>query len=128
MTAITPTAFETILYVRDLDAARGFYADILGLSVFYESDFYLSFQIGEGAFLSCNGRRETYKACGTGEKGVIVEFRVADVDATHRRLVAMGIPFEFPPEDKPWGLRSCCMRDPEGYPVWISTLLGPRDG
>jgi catechol 2,3-dioxygenase-like lactoylglutathione lyase family enzyme len=124
---LKPTSSETILYVRDLDAARGFYGDLLGLELIYESDFFLSFKSGPASFLSCNGRREDYKADGAGGRGVIVEFRVADVDASWRELAAFGIPFDFAPEDKPWGLRSCCTRDPEGYAVWISTPVGtPR--
>ncbi len=124
---LNPTASETILYVRDLDAARGFYADLLGLAVVYESDFFLSFASGPGSFLSCNARRADYERDGAGGKGVLVEFRVKDVDATWRGLAAFGIPFDFEPEDKPWGLRSCCTRDPEGYAVWISTPIGgPR--
>ena len=125
---LKPTASETILYVRDLDAARGFYGDLLGLELIYESDFFLSFKSGPASFLSCNGRREDYEASGAGGRGVIVEFRVADVDATWRGLASFGIPFEFPPEDKPWGLRSCCIRDPEGYAVWISTPVGEPSG
>lgn len=127
MNVLEPVASETILYVRDLDAARGFYVDLLGLDVIYESDFFLSFRAGPSAYLSCNGRRDDYAAHGTNGEGVLVEFRVADVDAVHRSLASIGIPFEFPPEDKPWGLRSCATRDPEGYQVWISTLVGDRD-
>lgn len=118
---LKPTASETILYVRDLDAARGFYGDLLGLPVIYESDFFLSFRSGPSSYLSCNGRREDYDRNGADGRGVLVEFRIEDVDATHSKLASFGIPFDFPPEDKPWGLRSCCMRDPEGYAVWLST-------
>ena len=122
---IRPTAQETILYVRDLDAARGYYADLMGFPVTYESDWFLSFEIGPRRYLSCNGRREDYETRGTSGRGVLIEFRVEDVDATHRELSDLGVPFEFSPEDKPWGLRSCGSRDPEGYPVWFSTPLAP---
>ena len=124
---IEPTAHETILYVRDLDAARGFYRDLLGLPIIYESDYFLSFRTGPSSYLSCNGRREDYDRNGTGGGGALVEFRVADVDAAHRSLASLGIPFDFPPEDKPWGLRSCCTRDPEGYAVWFSTPIEGSD-
>lgn len=118
-----PIANETVLYVRDLDAARGFYGDLLGLQVIYESDFFLSFRMSESSFLSCNARREMYEEAGTGGRGVIIEFRVENVDQAWQRLASLGIPFDFPPEDKPWGLRSCGTRDPEGYAVWISTVV-----
>jgi catechol 2,3-dioxygenase-like lactoylglutathione lyase family enzyme len=123
---LAPTLHEIILYVRDLDAARGFYWDLLGFPVVYESDWFLSFRTAPNVHVSCNGRREDYRLRGTGGKGALVEFRVADVDATWAKLSRAGVPFEFEPEDKPWGLRACGTRDPEGYPVWISSLVVPR--
>jgi catechol 2,3-dioxygenase-like lactoylglutathione lyase family enzyme len=122
------TGHEIILYVRDLDAARGFYRDLLGFPVTYESDWFLSFETGEQAWLSLNGRRDDYRQRGTQGRGVLVEFRVDDVDRTYRELRARGVPFESAPEDKPWGLRSCATRDPEGYPVWFSTLIAEAPG
>ncbi len=116
---------EIILYVRDLDAARGFYSDLLGFPVVYESDWFVSFKTAPNVHLSCNGRREDYTLRGTGGRGTLVEFRVSDVDAVHAALERMGVQFEFAPEDKPWGLRACATRDPEGYPVWISTPVAP---
>ncbi len=122
---IEPTLHEIILYLRDLDAARGFYSDLLGFPVVYESDWFLSFRTAPNVHISCNGRREDHAARGTGGGGVLVEFRVADVDTTFCDLRRLGVPFEFEPEDKPWGLRACGTRDPEGYPVWFSTPLAP---
>ena len=122
---IQTTLQEILLYVRDLDAARGFYSDLLGFPVVYESDWFLSFRTAPNVHLSCNGRREDYKQRGSQGRGALVEFRVADVDATYRKLERAGVPFDFAPEDKPWGLRACGTRDPEGYPVWISSLVTP---
>jgi catechol 2,3-dioxygenase-like lactoylglutathione lyase family enzyme len=119
------TTHEFILAVRDLQAARGFYVDLLGLPVVYESDWFLSLRLAPGSHLSFNARRDDYARRGAQGRGAIVEFWVEDVDATYRKLTEFGLPFEFPPEDKPWGLRSCATRDPEGYEVWIST---PRPG
>jgi catechol 2,3-dioxygenase-like lactoylglutathione lyase family enzyme len=116
---------ELILFVRDLTEARGYYHDLLGLPVVYESDWYLSFAAGPSSFISCNGRRQDYREHGSGGRGVRVEIRVDDVDAVWRRLEAAGVPFEAPPEDMPWGLRSCISRDPEGYAVWISSPPDP---
>ncbi len=120
---LQPTVHEIILYVRDLDAARGFYSDLLGFPLVYESDWFLSFRTAPNVNLSCNGRRDDYAREGARGKGVLVEFRVEDVDATYAELNRAGVPFEFPPENKPWGLRACGTRDPEGYRVWISSLL-----
>jgi catechol 2,3-dioxygenase-like lactoylglutathione lyase family enzyme len=119
---VRPRATEVILFVRDLDEARGYYHDLLGLPIVYESDWFISFAASPDAYISCNGRRDAYREHGTGGRGVRVEVRVADVDFTYERLEMLGVPFEFPPEDMPWGLRSCGSRDPEGYAVWISSL------
>ena len=120
---IEPTLHEIILYVRDLDAARGFYSDLLGFPVVYESDWFLTFRTAPDVHLSCNGRRDDYQVCGAAGAGVLVEFRVVDVDDTYRRLSRSGVPFDFAPEDKPWGLRACGTHDPDGYQVWISSLV-----
>lgn len=119
---------EMILFVRDLDEARGYYHDLLGLPIVFESDWYLSLRTGPSSFLSCNGRRGDYEQHGTGGRGARVELRVDDVDATYRCLEALGVPFESAPEDMPWGLRSCTSRDPEGYAVWISSPPDPLAG
>lgn len=116
-----PRVLEIILFVRDLDEARGYYHDLLGLPISYESDWFISFRIGTCALLSCNGRRDDYRRFGARPGGVRIEIRVDDVDAEHRRLSDLGVPFDFEPEDMPWGLRSCGSRDPEGYAVWLSS-------
>jgi catechol 2,3-dioxygenase-like lactoylglutathione lyase family enzyme len=120
-----PEAVELHLFVRDLDAARGFYVDLLGFSPVYESDWFLSVDAGAGVHVCCNARRDDYADWGTGGRGTKVEFRVPDVDAVHERLSRFGVPFDFPPEDKPWGLRSFGVRDPEGYRIWFSTPVTP---
>ena len=76
----------------------------------------------QGVHLCCNARRDDYALHGTRGKGLKVELRVADVDETYARLSGFGVPFAFPPEDKPWGLRSCGRR-PGGYRLWFSTPL-----
>ncbi len=118
-----PQALELHLFVRDLDAARGFYSDLLGFPIVYESDWFLSLNAGNDVHICCNARREDYADHGAQGRGTKVEFRVADVDDLHRRLSRSGVPFDFAPEDKPWGLRSCGVRDPEGYRVWFSTPI-----
>jgi catechol 2,3-dioxygenase-like lactoylglutathione lyase family enzyme len=47
-------------------------------------------------------------------RSVILEFRVADVDAAYARLSALGCPFVQVPTTMPWGNRSVLLRDPDG--------------
>ncbi|KOG55695.1 glyoxalase [Streptomyces griseoflavus] len=52
---------------------------------------------------------------------VIIEFRVPDVDAEHRRLAAAGRAFVQQPTTMPWGNRSLLLRDPDGNLVNLFT-------
>ncbi|OKI10008.1 glyoxalase [Streptomyces sp. CB02923] len=52
---------------------------------------------------------------------VITEFRVADVDAEHRRLASLGCEFVQEPTTMPWGNRSLLLRDPDGNLVNLFT-------
>ncbi|KIF68963.1 glyoxalase [Streptomyces sp. AcH 505] len=45
---------------------------------------------------------------------VIIEFRVADVDAEYRRLTALDCEVVQTPTTMPWGNRSLLLRDPDG--------------
>ncbi|MGW7554295.1 VOC family protein [Streptomyces rimosus] len=52
---------------------------------------------------------------------VIIEFRVPDVDAEHRRLTGLGHTFVQQPTTMPWGNRSLLLRDPDGNLVNLFT-------
>jgi predicted enzyme related to lactoylglutathione lyase len=54
---------------------------------------------------------------GAGTGRWLIEFRVADVDAEHARLVALGVAIVKPPTTQPWGMRSVWFRDPDGNMV-----------
>ncbi|GAA2628757.1 VOC family protein [Streptomyces axinellae] len=56
----------------------------------------------------------------------IIEFRVADVDAEHRRLTAAGCEFVQEPTTMPWGNRSLLLRDPDGNLVNFFTPVTPE--
>jgi catechol 2,3-dioxygenase-like lactoylglutathione lyase family enzyme len=53
---------------------------------------------------------------------------VDDVDATYERLVAEGLEFEGPPQDRPWGVRSTATTDPAGHSVEITTPFRATPG
>jgi catechol 2,3-dioxygenase-like lactoylglutathione lyase family enzyme len=50
-------------------------------------------------------------------------FYVADVDALHARLVAVGIAPQAPPRDAPWGERYFHMIDPDGHELSFARPL-----
>lgn len=47
-------------------------------------------------------------------EGVTTYFECADVDAEHRRLLALGYRFSQPPTDEPWRWREARLADPAG--------------
>jgi MerR family transcriptional regulator, thiopeptide resistance regulator len=61
------------------------------------------------------------RACSQSHGGL--EIIVDDVDAHHARSRAAGADIEYPPADKPYGLREYGARDPESHRWWFSTPL-----
>jgi methylmalonyl-CoA/ethylmalonyl-CoA epimerase len=53
-----------------------------------------------------------------------ISFRVADVDANHRELLARGIAIEEGPTNQVWGSRTITMLDPDGNRIYF---LGPLE-
>jgi len=56
-------------------------------------------------------------------RSVILEFRVANVDAEYRRLQGLVKTWVKPPTTQPWGSRSIYFRDPDGNLVDFYTLV-----
>ena len=104
-----------------LDATKSFYQRHLGFRVAVEMPGYAELERGSGGpKLGFMSPEEGKWKPASGE-GLLYCFSVENADREHERLVAEGVSILAEPEDKPWGLRSCCTRDPEGYAVWIST-------
>ena len=61
------------------------------------------------------------RACSQSHGGL--EIIVGDVDAHHAQSEAAGADIEYPPADKPYGLREYGARDPENHRWWFSTPL-----
>lgn len=96
--------------VFDLDRARTFYVDMLGLDVLAEYPGYL--RIGDERFHI--GIEEGVTA-EIGAAGLELNIEVDDVDATYDRLQAQGVDVTAEPADMPWGARHAWLRDPDGY-------------
>jgi len=90
------------VYVRDLERSVGFYRDTLGLSLL-QSDAkhgYASFAAGpiQLGLAVAGADHEELVGRLTG-----VGLAVADLEAEHARLVALGVAFAMPPARQPWG-------------------------
>lgn len=103
---------QVALTVGDIDAALGFYRDILGLKFL--------FRAGPGlAFLDADGIRvmlSTPQGAGAVGANSTLYFKVSDIVSTHAALVARGATDERPPQ------LTAKMPDHE---LWIGFLRDP---
>ena len=101
------------VWVRDLDAARTFYGETLGLTQLFDGPV-LTFQAG--AVVLVVERAEPDDAEGQELVGRFlgVSFKSPDVQAVHEGLAARGVSFLEPPERQPWGAVFAHFRDPDG--------------
>jgi catechol 2,3-dioxygenase-like lactoylglutathione lyase family enzyme len=129
------SVLETVLYVDDLDAAAGFYGEVLGLEevsrrpglfVFFrlEAQMLLLF-VAEAAARST--KVPAHGATGPGHACFAVPD--ADLDAWARRLEGRGISIEQW-QDWPRGGRSFYFRDPAGNSLELASprIWGFSDG
>ena len=116
---VSPSRIMQIaIVVRDLDRAKAFYADLLGLRHLFDAPPGLAFfQCGEVRLMLTPPE-------GPETAGIsIIYYDVADIEAAHGSLAAAGVAFESDPHfiarvgDKDLWLAIC--RDPDGNMVGL---------
>lgn len=122
---MTPSGvLETVLYVSDLDAARVFYADVLGLEPFTTVEGrHMFYRCGNQVILLFNAEATRVPAAGAaivvpthgavGEGHLCFRASAAEIENWRNRLVDKGIEIEADFE-WPQGGRSIYFRDPSG--------------
>ncbi len=110
-----------VLYSANLDAARAFYRDVLGLPLLLEEAHVLHFDAGSVRLAihryPTEGRR--------GAREGFLVFAVDDLGAAYEDLQRRGAEFLGPPADRPYG-RVAYLHDPEGHEIGL--LEEPRKG
>lgn len=108
-----------ILHVQDVQQARAFYVDMLGLPIVPE--------LSGGHFITVRPSNSTQLGI-TAEPGVVsgqssaeIGFQVTNVDALYREFQGKGIPLLNAPQDFPFG-RAFDARDPDGNKLSIYAL------
>jgi catechol 2,3-dioxygenase-like lactoylglutathione lyase family enzyme len=91
---------DILIQTEDLEAATVFYRDVLGLGVFMREPAMVGLEAG--AFRLFLDKAEAY--------GPVLEFKVDDIEAAKRQLVAAGCRIE---NDDP-SVPRCYIRDPYG--------------
>ncbi|HVK39111.1 MAG TPA: VOC family protein [Candidatus Kapabacteria bacterium] len=100
---------RTAIYnVTDLDAARAWYAGVLGIEPYFSEPFYVGFDVcGYELGLLPDGN-------GTGRGGVTAYWGVADAEAALARLLDLGATGDTAVQDVGGGIRTASVLDPWG--------------
>ena len=95
---------------KQVDDAKRFYADVLGLRVVMDQGWILTFA-GEG-----NSAPQISIATegGSGTPVPDVSIEVDNFEEVRQRVLAAGLPIEYGPMSEPWGVTRFYVRDPFG--------------
>lgn len=111
------------LFFEDLEAVRGFYAEVFGLTVVYEDYDSAVFRFGDTLInlLRASEASSLVDPAPVAPPTAGVRFQltlgVEDVDTVCARLVRRGVALLNGPMDRPWGVRTASFRDPGGH-IW----------
>jgi predicted enzyme related to lactoylglutathione lyase len=109
------------IQTHDLDAARAFYSEVVGLKLAPHSPpGAVVFDTGPVSFAVRSPIAELRNTDTLGE-GVALWFGCDDADALHQQLVERGTPIAFAPKNGPFG-RYFAFRDPFGYTITAHTV------
>lgn len=102
----------------DLQRSKAFYVELLGLSVKYDSDWYIQLCLPENSDVEYGIIKRDhvlvphhYQQMPT---GMYVTFVVSDVDAVYAQAVAMALPIIQEPRNEFYGQRRFLTQDPNG--------------
>jgi len=119
-----PKGIATVtLFVDDLEAAKPFYRDVLGLTMIFEDPDSAVFDFGTSLvnLLKATAAPELIEpgrvAPADAGARMVFTIDVDDVDAMCAELVRRGATLLNGPMDRPWGVRTASFVDPSGH-VW----------
>jgi predicted enzyme related to lactoylglutathione lyase len=79
------------IYAEDVEAARHWYGELLGIDAYFDRPGYTEFRVGDYQHeLGIIDRRYAPAADAAGPGGAIAYWHVDDVEATFERLLSMG--------------------------------------
>jgi len=95
---------------EDLERARSFYANVLGLRMVMDHGWIVTFAAEASTVPHISIAREG----GSGTSVPDLSIEVDDLDDVHRGALAAGFAIEYGPIREPWGVRRFYVRDPFG--------------
>jgi predicted enzyme related to lactoylglutathione lyase len=108
--------FATIsFWANDLEAAKKWYSEVLGIAPYFERPGYCEFRVGDHQDeLGLIDSRYVPGGSATGPGGAITYWHVDDVDAALERLLAMGAAVHQPRTERGMGFVTASVVDPFG--------------
>jgi uncharacterized glyoxalase superfamily protein PhnB len=127
----TPVLQSACLISADVRRLVEFYEPILNRKANWSGADYAEFPTRAGVLAIFSDAAQAKYIPGSAEpatnRSVILEFKVADVDAEYRRLQPLVKTWVKPPTTQPWGTRSLYLRDPDGNLVdFYSPVPAPK--
>jgi len=120
------TELSTCFITRNVEACRSFYERHFSAETVFDCGWYINLRFGgDGPSIQFMKPQEGMRDF-TGA-GIVLNFRVDDVDAEHARLMGAGLPAAMPLEDHPWGDRGFSVIDPIGNSVYIYSDRDPSE-
>jgi uncharacterized glyoxalase superfamily protein PhnB len=109
---------STCFVANEVDACRQFYQRHFSAKAIFDCGWYVNLRIG-GNGPSIQFMQPQKDMPAFSGAGVMLNFKVDDVDSEHTRLVEAGLQVVMPLEDHPWGDRGFSVIDPIGNSVYI---------
>ncbi len=123
------------LFVEDMPAMIRFYRDVLGFGITEDENAGNVYLIKDGTLFMLYERKNFEKMTSRKYeyiKGLNGHFEIAlyvdtyeEVDKAYNDAVSKGAVSVLPPEDEPWGQRTCYIADPEGNLIEIGSFNRP---
>lgn len=117
---------STCFITKDVDVCREFYQRHFSARAIFDCGWYVNLRIaGDGPsiqFMQPQDDMPTF-----GGIGIMLNFKVDDVDAENARLMESGLQPAMPLEDHQWGDRGFSVIDPIGNSVYIYSDREPSD-
>ena len=107
---------RTVIYhAPDLDKAKAWYADALGLQPYFDQPFYVGFNVG-GYELGLDPDATSTPG---GKAGAVAYWGVTNAEESFRRLISLGAIERSAPQEVGEGIRVATVLDPFGNIVGI---------
>jgi len=102
------------LFVTDLERARRFYSDSLGLTLQLDEPYYLIYDVGGAMLIVEPVDPADLKEVSLVGRFAGISFKVDDIGTAYERLRRRNVQFSAPPETQPWGGTLAHFLDPDG--------------